>query len=158
MPITSKGLNVYPAFLWLYCLFQCSKRGMLGEGLSVCSVFWVLWCSERGARGELIHSLWEGCLYSLLFYIDLAKIQTKKLYMNIVIFPFSLQRRLPHNYIHMHSLFEIYWEVYHSLLPRLSSHPELAVWEPSTSWVCSMRLVLYASVTVYIEVRTLVDM
>ena len=64
--------------------------------------------SERGARGELICSLWEGCLYSLLFCIDLA---TKKLwyeYNYMVIFSFGLQRSLPHNYIHMHIFFFVY--------------------------------------------------
>ena len=87
MPNTwSKAVNVYPASLWLCCLFQCSKRGMLGEGSSVYSVSWVLWCSERGARGELICSLWEGCLYSLLFVLTL---QNTSCDMNIIMWLFS---------------------------------------------------------------------
>ena len=48
---------MYTQLLFDYALFQCSKRGMLGEGSPVRSVSRVHWCSERGAKGELICGL-----------------------------------------------------------------------------------------------------
>ena len=63
---------MYTQPLFDYTVFQCSKRGMLGEGSSVRSVSCILWCSERGARGELICSLGERCLYSHFYTVVLA--------------------------------------------------------------------------------------
>ena len=133
-------MYTHAASLRLRSLFQCSKRGMLGEGSSVCSVSWFLWCSERGARGELI------CLYSLLFCIDLAKHKPQSCDMNIITWLFS------------HFACK---EVYHIVIfictaclfifcigNKLGKCIIVSYQALLTPWACSMSLVSYASATV----------
>ena len=75
---------MYTQPIFDYAVFSSSQRegSMLEEGSSVCSVSCILWCSERGARGELICIVSEKNVF-MLFALTL-QIQTKSYDMNTI--------------------------------------------------------------------------